>query len=166
MKASRLLLMFVLVVTGCANYRLGTTLPGNLQSVYVDTFKNSTHEVGVELDITDAVITRFRQDGNLQPVSEKNCDLVLEGEIIGWIRRVMGTSGTDDDEVDEYRLIIQARIYCYNRETGEYLVEGEVVEGKTDFFVEGNLPDSEDAASPDAYRDLARAVVDSVISIW
>jgi len=161
-----ILSLLIPALAGCAHYHLGTTLPGNLRTVRVETFTNSTTQIDIEIDITDAVITRFRQDGNLQPVSTPDADCLLSGKIVGWTRRVMGTTGSDDDEVDEYRLIVRARVSLFNNNTGEFMVRNQVVQGKTDFFVEGNLPESEEAAKPDAYRDLAREVVDAVISIW
>jgi len=156
----------LLLAGACSHYQVGTTLPPNLRTVYVPTFVNSTKEVGVEVDITDAVINRLRQDGNLQPVPRSDADTVLQGEIVDWTRRVMGRSGRDDDEVDEYRLIIRARISLTDRRTGEKLVAHQTVQGKTDFFVEGSLPQSEENARPLAYRDLAREVVDAVVSYW
>lgn len=161
-----LIFLPALIPAACAGYRLGTTLPGDLRTVYVRTFENRTEKIEIALDITDAVITRFRQDGNLAPAGDAEADTALEGEIVGWSRMVLGTTGRDDDEVDEYRLVISARISLFNRKTSAYLVKGQVVQGTTDFFVGGSLPESEDAAAPDAYRDLARAVVDAAISVW
>lgn len=165
-KSGIVLLGSILLSSGCGAYRLGTTLPENLQTVYVPTFKNLTYQPGIEVDITNAVITRFRQDGNLRPVSEDQADTVLLGEITGWERRVMGYTGEDDSEVDEYRLYVIAVITFSDIKTGKQLVARQKIRGYTDFFVEGDLPDEEKAAQPSAYKDLARRIVDHVISIW
>ena len=154
------------LAAGCGAYHLGTTLPSNLQTVYVPTFENKTYQPGIEVDITNAVITRYRQDGNLRPVSEDEADTVLRGEIIGWRRRVMGYTGVDDTEVEEYRLYVIAVITFVDRTTGESLITRQQVRGHTDFFVENDLPDEENAARPKAYKDLARRIVDQTVSIW
>ena len=70
-----LLFLGVLLLAGCGPYHLGTTLPDNMRTVFVPTFVNRTNEPGIEIDVTNAVITRFRVDGNLAPVSEKEADL-------------------------------------------------------------------------------------------
>ncbi len=154
------------LAAGCGSYRLGTTLPDYLQTVYVPTFENKTYQPGIEVDITNAVITRYRQDGNLRPVSEDQADTVLQGEITGWERRVIGYTGEDDNEVEEYRLYVVAVITFIDRSTGEALIARQRIRGHTDFFLEGDMVEDEDAARPKAYKDLARRIVDQTVSIW
>ncbi len=156
----------VLAMTGCGPYRLGTTLPANLQTVYVPTFENKTFQPGIEVDVTNAVITRFRQDGNLRPVSKDQADTILEGVITDWNRRVLGYTGDDENEVEEYRLYVTAVITFKELSTGEVLIKGQRVRGYTDFYVEADLPTEEEDARPKAFKDLARRIVDQVVSIW
>jgi len=164
-KYSLFILSFVFISAGCA-YRLGTTLPSHLRTVYVHTFENTTKEAGIEVDITNTVITYFRKDGNLQPVGEDEADSILEAKITGWDRQVLGYAGEDNDVVDEYRLYITAKITFRDEKNSETLIDNRTVKGYTDFLVEGSLPDSEEAARPDAYDDLARQIVDETVSVW
>jgi hypothetical protein len=161
-----LLVLSAFWLSSCGPYRLGTTLPDHLRTVYVPTFENETYEPGIEMDITDAVITRFRQDGNLRPVGEEEADTVVTGKIIAWDRRVLGYTGRDESDVEEYRLYVNAVITFRDRATGEDLFRGQEVQGYTDFYLEGDLPSAEEAARPRAYQDLARNIVDVVVSIW
>lgn len=161
-----LVLLAVLHFSACGPYRLGTSLPDHLQSVYVPTFTNETFEPGIEIDITDAVITRFRQDGNLQPVGEDAADTVVMGKITNWNRRVLGYTGRDESDVDEYRLYVTAVITFRELSTGEELIRHQSVQGYTDFYLEGDLHSAEVAARPRAFQDLARNIVDAVVSIW
>jgi Lipopolysaccharide-assembly len=165
-RSGSILLGMIFLTFGCGAYRLGTTLPDNLQTVYVPTFENKTYQPGIAVDITNAIITRFRQDGNLRPVALEEADTVLEGEITGWDRRVMGYTGEDDNEVEEYRLYVTVFVTFKDRATGKLLTARQKIRGYTDFFVEGDLTEDEEAAEPDAYKDLARNVVDHVVSIW
>lgn len=170
-KSRRIALSIVLLalssLAGCGTYRLGTTLPSDLRSIFVPTFKNTTSEPGIETGITNAVISRFQVDGNLKTASREEADTVLEGEIIGWDRRVMGYGGQDDEEVEEYRLYITVRIKFINLRTGKVLLPPRIVKGKTDFYIDTeSLPAAEEAARPDAYRDLAKKIVDAVVSFW
>ncbi|KQC16093.1 MAG: hypothetical protein APR56_09965 [Methanosaeta sp. SDB] len=160
-----LLILLVLIVS-CSHYQLGTTLPPHLRTVYIPTFENKTYQPGIEADVTDAVITRFRQDGNLQPVGEDQADTVVSGEITDWNRRVLGYTGRDEDNVEEYRLYVTATISFRERGTGRYLIRRQKIRGYTDFYLEGDLPSAEEAARPRAYQDLARNIVDVVVSIW
>jgi len=165
-RSGLIILGIIFLTLGCGAYQLGTTLPDHLQTVYVPTFKNTTYQPGIAVDITNAVTTRFRQDGNLQPVSRDEADTVLSGEIVGWKRRVMGYTGEDDNEVDEYRLYVTAVITFKSTSTGKLLTPRQKIRGYADYFTTGDLAEDEQAAEPDAYKDLARRIVDHVVSIW
>ncbi len=169
-KLTNILWLFLFAVpfllSACGPYRLGTTLPENMKTVFVPTFENRTNEPGIEIDVTNAVINRFRVDGNLAPVSEEEADTVLLGKIVGWQRRVLTYTGEDDDEVEEYRLFVIAVITFRDRRTGEVLIPQQRVRGYADFLVGDSLPESEQEAQPAAFKDLARRIVDSAISFW
>lgn len=161
--------VFILALTGisgCGSYRLGTTLPANMKTVFIPTFKNSTYQTGIEIDITNEVIQRFRIDGNLQPVSRQEADTMLLGEITGWDRQVLSYRGDTEEVVEEYRLYVHARITFKDIRNGKTLISQQPVQGKTDFFIDGTLADSEERARPDAYEDLATQIVDAVVSFW
>jgi len=160
-------LVFTLAeISGCGPYRLGTTLPAHLRTVFIPTFKNSTYQTGIEIDITNEVLQRFRVDGNLEPVSAEEADTVLIGEITGWSRQVLSYRGDTEESVEEYRLYIAARITFKDVKNGKVFISQQEVRGKTDFFIEGTLADSEELARPDAYEDLATQIVDAVVSFW
>lgn len=165
------LLPLCLVVVGiltisCGPYRLGTTLPGHLRTVYVPTFENETYEPGIEVDLTDAVITRFRRDGNLRPVGEEEADTIVTGTVTRWERRVLGYTGREDTEVQEYRLYVTAVVTFRELATGEDLFREQPIEGYADFYLDGDLASAEQAARPRAFQDLARNIVDAVVAIW
>lgn len=161
-----LLIPALLLPSACGTYRLGTTLPEHLRTVYVPTFVNETYEPGIEVDVTDAVTTRFRQDGNLRPVGESEADTIVTGKITDWNRRVLGYTDREEDDVEEYRLYVTAVITFRDLSTGEDLLRRQKVQGYTDFYLEGDLPSAEEAARPRAFQDLARNIVDVVVSIW
>jgi len=156
----------IFLTFGCGAYQLGTTLPDNLKTIYVPTFENKTYQPGIDVDITNAIITRFRQDGNLRPVAREEADTILLGEITGWNRRVMGYTGQDDNDVEEYRLYVTVIVTFKDLATGKLLSSRQSIRGYTDYYVEGDMTEAEESAEPDAYKDLARNVVDHVVSIW
>jgi len=160
------ILLGSVALPGCSSYRLGTTLPANMKTVFIPTFKNSTYQTGIEMDITNEVIQRFRIDSNLQPVSREEADTMLIGEITGWDRQVLSYVGNTEETVEEYRLYVNARITFKDVRNGKVLISQQAVRGKTDFFIEGTLADSEEIARPDAYEDLATQIVDAVVSFW
>lgn len=158
--------LLVLLAAACAPYRLGTTLPAHLRSVHVPTFTNSTPEPGIEVEVTNEVVSRFRIDGNLAPVSREAADSLLEGEITGWDREVLIYAGDDRDEVEEYRLVVTAAITFHDFNRDRELITRRLVRGQANFVIDANMAEAERAARPEAFRDLARRIVDEVTSYW
>jgi hypothetical protein len=68
----------LVMLQGCVGYRLGSTLPKDIRTVYVPTFVNATGEPQVEAETTAAAIREFQKDGTLRiAADERSADLVL-----------------------------------------------------------------------------------------
>lgn len=85
MKINRFGFIFIICVNfiGCA-YHLGTgtrTLPGGYRQVAVPIFKNRTHEVGSEVDFTNALIREFEQSKIVDVISPEMAPIQIEGTI-------------------------------------------------------------------------------------
>jgi hypothetical protein len=82
MKLATLFPLF-LIITSCA-YGFGPhhrQLPGGHQKIFVKMFENRTQEVGVESDVTDAMIQELARSGVGTITSEAEADEVVEGVI-------------------------------------------------------------------------------------
>ena len=157
-----------LLGSGCAamGYRLGTTLPPGIKTVYVPTFVNTTSEPQLEAETTGATIAELQKDGNLGVVNERDADSILTVELVEVTQDPLRYERNDVKSADEYRLTITARITFTRRDTGKKLVDGLQVTGKATFDVAGDLATAKRAAIPDAARDLAHNVVESVVEYW
>ena len=68
----------LLTLPGCVGYRLGSTLPPDVKSIYVRLFINKCNEPLLEIDTTNATIAEFQKDGTLRIVSKDEADVLLE----------------------------------------------------------------------------------------
>ena len=78
-------LLFTVLLSGCAGYKLGPATPAQLQHVHaiaVPTFANSTLIPRIESLVTGTVIKQFQQDGTFRIANESNADATLKGEIV------------------------------------------------------------------------------------
>jgi len=73
---------------GCA-YTVGSSLPAGFRTVWVPVFDNSTRTVGLEGEVTAAVISEFQSEGALRPAGEKRADCILRGRIVSYKRDVV-----------------------------------------------------------------------------
>jgi len=152
--------------TGCAGYRLGSMLPPDIQTVYVATFVNRTSEPQLEGKTTGAVIAEFQKDATLRVVSKESAaDTRLDVQLVGFSEQALRFDRNRRRTANEYRITIRAKIVFRRVSTGAALLEKEV-EGDSTFVVVGDLTSAKRAATPQAARDLAHDIVESVVESW
>jgi len=154
------------LLAGCAGYRLGTTLPAEIKTIYVPTFLNKTDEPEVENVTTRAARQEFQNDGTLRIVdAAERADLVLDTTLTAFTLEPVRYSRTDDQATQEYRLTLTAQIVAHRRKTGTTLVQ-RTVQGETTFVFNGDLASAKLTALPNAAADLAHKIVAGVTESW
>lgn len=166
----RLVLLFLLLGGGCG-YTTKTVLPQNIQTIYVETFKNKlsvgqlyAYEPGLETEITNAVIRRLHRDGNLKVVKKAQADAVLEGNLVRVDQEGLRFTGLE--RIEEYRLFLVVDLRLVDRKTGGVLWEEKDFSGDTTYFVTGPRAVSRTEAFDKAVDRLARNIVDRVVEDW
>ena len=157
------LAMFFLV--GCVGYRLGSTLPPDIKTVYVPLFKNATREPLVENDATSATIAELQKDGTLKVVNAENADVILECTLTGVSLNPLRYNRSDVTKPNEYRLTLSASFTLKRIRTQETLCEASVI-GESTFPFFGNLVSAKQSATPRAAEDLAKRIVEKAIEAW
>src|SRR5262245_18974653 len=111
-KILALALSAVLVLPACG-YSTRSSLPASIKTVSVPPFVNkidfksgkpNVYIPLLEVKAHDAVVSRFLFDGTLKIADEKDADLILKGELIGYDRGALRYDGNDD--VQEYRVTV------------------------------------------------------------
>jgi len=153
-------IFLTLIISGCG-YRIGSLLPADIHTIAIPMFINKTSEAELSSLITNSVIQEFINDGTLRVTEYKDADTALNCEIIDYQREAL--SFNEADVTREYRLIITVKFVFKNLRRNEVLWENPRVIGETTFYVGSSLPDSERTALPDAAKDLAHHIVESVV---
>ncbi len=152
-------------LAACANYKLGTTLPPHLKSVYVETFKNSTREPQLDTNITAEVIKEFQRDGQLKVKGANEADIILTGVITQYKLDPMRSARDNPKATLDYKAIVTVTLLAAERKTGKKIIAQGVTASKT-FEVKGDLMTARRNILPEVSRELGRKVVDAVISAW
>lgn len=163
--AASVCLLLVVVLGGCAGYRLGSALPPNVKSLHIPTFINKCGEPQVESETTKAAIQEFHKDGTLRVTSAAGADAALEVTLVDFKLEPLRYEKDMEKTVQEYRMKITAEITFRRGRTRELLMEKRV-EGESTFVLEGGLSESKRKALPVAARDLAHDIVESVVEFW
>lgn len=165
MKTSIIAVLSAIALAGCANYRLGTTLPDHLRTVSVETFHNATEEPNIQSRLTSATLLEFQRDGQLKVKTPDEADINLTGVITEYKLERMRADRNNPKKTREYKAIATVRIEAVERATGKHIVT-QSVSGSSIFDATGDLSTAKRNALPDVSKDAARKIVDAVISAW
>ena len=160
------LALVLLTLPGCVGYRLGSTLPPDVQAIYVQLFINRCNEPLLEIDTTNATIAEFQKDGTLRIVPRDEADVLLETTLKAMtLTPLRYDQVTDKAKPNEYRLTLEVSFVLKRAKTREILNEASVI-GESTFVFIGNLNSSKRAAIPAASQDLAKRIVEKVVETW
>ena len=160
------LALVLLTLPGCVGYQLGSTLPPDIQSVYVHLFINKCNEPLLEIDTTNATIAEFQKDGTLRIVPKGEADVLLTTTLTAMtLTPLRYNQTTDKTKPNEYRLTLAVSFVPKRAKTREIMNEASVI-GESTFVFLGNLNSSKRAAIPAASEDLAKRIVEKVVETW
>lgn len=152
-------------------YSQKMVLPSGIKAIHVETFQNKVplgrlyaYEPGLEIKITNAIISRLQVDGNLKVVGRDKADAILEGDLSAFDQE--GTRFTGLERIEEYRLYVVTALRLKNPKTGETIWEEPDFSGDASYFVTGARATSRAAAADRAIERLARNVVDRIVEDW
>lgn len=154
-----------MVISGCANYRLGTTLPDHLKTISIETFQNQTVEPNIESRITSAVRREFQRDGQLEIVMAKEGDILLSGTLLAYDIKPLLYDKSKPNTTRRYEAKITCSILAIERESGKQLAN-RVVSGSVSFPAAGDTVTARRNSLDAVARTLAKEVVDAVVSAW
>ncbi|MCX5657068.1 MAG: LptE family protein [Candidatus Omnitrophica bacterium] len=163
----------VVLFSGCG-YTTRSAISKEYKTLVVKNFVNKveiqtatpeykTYYPGLETKITNAVVSRFIYDGNLHIAKEEDADLILEGELLDYMKQALRY--TESDNVEEYRISVVVNIALKDKE-GNVIWQRSNFTGDTTYRLSGPLAKTEATALEDAVSDLARRIVNLTVESW
>jgi outer membrane lipopolysaccharide assembly protein LptE/RlpB len=167
MKSVKLLLIPVLalILSGCAGYHVGSTLPKSVQSVSL-AIVNKTDEPSIEVAVKKALIAELQMDGRLEVRPLEEADATLTVTLTKFDLDALAFSRRQGSLAAEYRMTLTAKAVLSDAQTGEVILESPVVRGESEFPYAADLTTTKREGMPKAANDLARKVVSNVVTAW
>jgi len=176
-KYSFVIWILIFVICGCGYTNKSLIVPGS-DKIFVETFKNKIditkepstgHKYNVykpflETKATDAVINKIIYDGNFKVVDKNSADLILQGEVVNFLRQPLRYS--DANDILEYRLNIMVNFALKDARTGKIIMGQKNLTADTSYFLTGSSAKTEDSAVDTLLSDLARRVVSRIVNRW
>lgn len=154
-----------LLLAGCSGYRVGSTLPENVQSVSLKVV-NRTDEPSIEVAVMKALRAELQMDGRLRVVSPGGEDAVLSVTLHHYNLDALAFDRRRGSLAREYRMVLSASSVLSNAESGEVILENPELVGESEFPYAADLTTAKLGALPKAAEDLARKVVSLVTTAW
>lgn len=152
-------------LAGCTGYRLGSTLPPDIKTIYVPIFANKSREPLIENQATAATIAELQKDGTLKVVNAESADVILECTLTSISLNPLRYSRADVARPNEYRMTLSASFTLKRVRNNEMICEASVI-GEATFPFVGNLSSAKQSAMPRAAEDLAKRIVEKAIEAW
>jgi outer membrane lipopolysaccharide assembly protein LptE/RlpB len=158
-----IVLSVLLATASCVKYSFRGALPSSIKTIAIPLFEDKSNWVGVQEQLTNAVINAFVEDNSLQVVdNEDEGDLVLRGTILSV--RPQTTSVSGNETTTEERYVVTVKIECYNRQTDKLLWSGNL----SDYGVVSGAATlaEQEAAIAIAIEKLKIEIVNRTIAAW
>jgi outer membrane lipopolysaccharide assembly protein LptE/RlpB len=167
MKFSKILLFpaLALMLSGCAGYRVGSTLDPSIRTVSLSII-NETDEPSIEVAVMKALRAELQLDGRLEVRSQDEADAMLTVRLSGFDLQALAYNRRQGTRAEEYRMTLSGSVVLSNAETDEVIFENPKVQGEGDFPYAADLTTTKRGVLPEAAQDLARKVVSTVVTAW
>jgi hypothetical protein len=168
-----LCLLLVLTIAGCG-YTTGSLLPSNYRKIAVQPFENKVGYVDeniqgvyvplLETNVRTAIIDRFLFDGNLHVADPDKANIILSGNLIGFMQDTLRQDVNLN--VQEYRIRIIVSLTLTDAVTHKVLWKEPSFSGETTYFLTGSQAQTQSTAIDAALLDLATRVVERTVENW
>jgi len=158
-------LITVITLTSCTSYKLGSSLPRDIKTVYVPICVNETKEINIENEVTQALLTRIQEDGSLRIADAELADTTLDVTIVNYELAPVRYLSGNEKTVSEYRLRLTAQ-FTFTRNSNDNVIMNSTAIGEYKFTPTGDMLQAKTQALPDAAADLAYYILEQVVDFW
>lgn len=161
-----LLLPLVAALCGCgANYRWRPSVPSEMRTVSVPTFRNESDLQEVGAVAARQLLREFQREGTFKVRPAGEAALEVQGQVDS-----VSSSAVSYDRRSGLRrsgsvFTVSARVTVVDKRRGKVLVDGRPYTAQTTFTSGQDLTTGRRDASGRAMEDLARQVVDDVLNL-
>ncbi len=155
----------VALLSGCAGYTWGTSVPEEFRTVSVPVFENLTEVSELGPIVTQYTLREFQREGTFRVARPADAAVEVQGAL-----RMMDRSGVSYDRgrgmrATEYRYVIVADVSFVDKRNGKVLLEKKGIVGETTFLTHNDLLTGQKNAAARIAQDIARQIVNEATAI-
>ena len=161
-----LLLVPALILAGCAlpEYRWTSRVPDELRTVAVPVFQNRSEAAELGAITTQYTLREFQREGTFSIRRSGDAAIEVQGAIVKAERRPVSFARGYGMRADEYRYYVTAEVSIVDKDRGKVLQQNRKYVAETTFMIQGDLLTGQRDAAQRIAAELARQIVDDVVS--
>ena len=158
-------LLAVTLLSGCAGYTWGTSVPKEYRKVSVPVFENMTTVSEIGPIVTQYTLREFQREGSFKIVRPEDAVIEVQGVLRSMHREGVAYDRGQGMRASEYRYVIVADVTFVDKKNGKVLLERKGIKGETTFLTNDDLLTGQKNASFRIADDIARQVVNDALAL-
>ena len=158
-------LLAVTLLSGCAGYTWGTSVPKEYRKVSVPVFENMTTASEIGPIVTQYTLREFQREGSFKIVRPDDAAIEVQGIIRSASRGGVTYDRGEGMRASEYRYTVVADVTFVDKKNGKVLLERKGIKGETTFLTNDDLLTGLKNASFRIADDIARQVVNDALAL-
>ncbi len=164
MRKSLFVLFAAVALAGCSSYRWTSSVPKDMRTVSVPTFRNETEVVELGSLATRQVLREFQREGTFKLASSDAAAIEVQGVLKSAPSQLLSYKRGESMRVTEHVLTLKAEVSVVDRRNGKVIVDNRPYQAETSFYSDTDVVTARRDASARLAEDLARQVVDDVVA--
>ena len=154
----------IALLSGCAGYTWGTSVPEEYRTVAVPVFENLTEVSEMGPTVTQYTLREFQREGTFKVARQGDAAIEVQGVVKFASAALIHFKRTVTMRAYEQRLVVSADVSVVDRRSGKVVVNNRRYVAETTYFSDTDIATARRDASGRAVEDLARQIVDDVTS--
>ena len=164
MKRILLIAFSAFVLAGCSGYRWTSSVPADMRTVCVPTFRNETDVVELGAVTTRQLLREFQREGTFKLAASDDAAVEVQGVLKTATAALVRFKRSMAMRAYEQRLVVRAEVSVIDRRNGKVVVDNRPYVAETTYFSDTDIATARRDASARAADDLARQIVDDIVS--
>jgi hypothetical protein len=163
------------LLSGCANYKLGSSAEIPFKSIYIKPTTNHSFAPQAQAIVSAQIRETFIHDGRVKLVAaEEEADAVLYVDLTDYKSNAGALDSEDTVIANDFDITLTAEIALFEKAQKDYLFQKRSIEATTNAYLGNPYSDSpinsyqisERQAMTQLAREIARKITDQVLSPW
>ena len=154
-----------MMLSGCAGYTWGTSVPEEYRKVAVPVFENLTSTAELGPIVTQYTLREFQREGSYRIVRPEDAVIEVQGVIRDLSRVGVAYDRGRGMQAQEYRYAVSVDVSFVDKKNGKVLLERKGIKGETTFLTNDDLLTGQKNASFRIADDIARQIVNEAVAL-